>query len=81
MSVDECKRCKYKQVCKESPQDFSCEDVKRLAQVDGEQEQIRDKSMSDKILCPSGLYVTVEECDMCGQCRPNERVAVLMQND
>ena len=31
---DECKKCKYKQLCKECPQDFSCEDVKRLAQID-----------------------------------------------
>lgn len=35
---DECKKCKYKQLCKECPQDFSCEDVKRLAQIDKEQE-------------------------------------------
>lgn len=27
--------------------------------------------MSDKILCPTGFYVTKEECDMCGQCRPS----------
>ena len=26
---------------------------------------------NDIILCPGGYEVTKEECDACGQCRPN----------
>ena len=34
-----------------------------------------------KILCPSGLWVTIEECEMCGQCRLNERVGLPKKED
>lgn len=30
--MDECKKCKLKKLCRECPVDFSCEDVKRLAE-------------------------------------------------
>ncbi len=33
----------------------------------------RSKNMT-KILCPSGLWVSEDECESCGQCRPNEKV-------
>ena len=28
-----CKNCKYRQLCRESPIDFSCSDVKKLAEL------------------------------------------------
>ena len=35
---DLCSGCKYKALCKTCPQDFSCDDVKRLADVQPEKE-------------------------------------------
>lgn len=46
MSVDECKRCKYKQLCRETPEDFSCDDVKKLAEINEKIEQEQDHGCS-----------------------------------
>lgn len=31
--MDECKKCKLKKLCRECPTDFSCDDVKTLAEL------------------------------------------------
>ena len=36
--MDKCKKCELKQLCKDAPSDFSCDDVKQLAKLEQEGE-------------------------------------------